>query len=142
MNSPPLVFTPAAGDTADAPYEPAAALKREPVTPNEQQLADLTARLSPDSLARADEPLAKRTTLRVGGKADLYVEPASEADLAAVLKFIAEKRLNLTVIGRGSNLLIKDGGIRGVVVKFYFFNRLFNVRTALHLRFFGFPNLF
>ncbi|MFO1512459.1 MAG: hypothetical protein U1F83_06020 [Verrucomicrobiota bacterium] len=35
------------------------------------------------------EPLAKRTTLRVGGPAEIYVEPASEADLAAVLKFCA-----------------------------------------------------
>jgi UDP-N-acetylenolpyruvoylglucosamine reductase len=52
----------------------------------------------------------------VGGKADLYVEPASEADLAAILKFCTEHGLKHTLLGRGSNLLIRDGGIRGVVI--------------------------
>ena len=43
--------------------------------------------LLPDSSVRQDEPLAKRTTLRVGGCADLCLEPASEADLAKAIKF-------------------------------------------------------
>jgi len=63
-----------------------------------------------------DEPLAKHTTLRVGGPADVYVEPASEADLAAVVKFCHERSLPFFVIGRGSNLLVRDGGVRGVVI--------------------------
>jgi UDP-N-acetylenolpyruvoylglucosamine reductase len=54
--------------------------------------------------------------LRVGGKADLYVEPASEADLAEVLDFCARRKLPFTLLGRGSNLLIRDQGIRGVVI--------------------------
>ena len=65
---------------------------------------------------RRNEPLAKRTTLRVGGPADVYVEPASEADLAAVLKFCAARGVKFFVLGRGSNLLVRDGGIRGVVI--------------------------
>ena len=76
----------------------------------------LAARLSPETQVRSDEPLARRTTLRVGGSADLYVEPACEKDLAAVLKFCSERALPLVVLGRGSNLLIRDGGIRGVVL--------------------------
>jgi UDP-N-acetylenolpyruvoylglucosamine reductase len=60
--------------------------------------------------------LAKRTTLRVGGVADFYVEPASEADLARLLQFCGEHHLAFTVLGRGSNLLIRDGGVRGVVI--------------------------
>ena len=63
-----------------------------------------------------DEPLAKHTTLRVGGPADVYVEPASEADLAAVVKFCHERSLPFFVIGRGSNLLVRDGGFRGVIL--------------------------
>ena len=51
-----------------------------------------------------DEPLAKHTSLRIGGPADVYVEPASEADLAAVVKFCHERSLPFFVIGRGSNL--------------------------------------
>lgn len=46
----------------------------------------------------------------------MYVEPASEADLAAVLGFCAERRLPVCLLGQGSNLLIRDGGVRGAVV--------------------------
>ena len=58
----------------------------------------------------------RSTTLRVGGPADVYVEPASEADLAGVVKFCTECELPFFVIGRGSNLLVRDGGVRGVVI--------------------------
>jgi UDP-N-acetylenolpyruvoylglucosamine reductase len=63
-----------------------------------------------------DEPLAKHTTLRIGGPADVYVEPASEADLVAAVKFCHERSLPFFVIGRGSNLLVRDGGFRGVAI--------------------------
>lgn len=76
----------------------------------------LAARLSSATVLRQDEPLARRTTLRVGGPADLYVEPASETDLAAVLQFCAACAVPFMMLGRGSNLLIKDRGIRGVVI--------------------------
>jgi hypothetical protein len=46
----------------------------------EHDFNELSGRLSSESLIRCDEPLAKRTTLRVGGPADLFVEPASEPD--------------------------------------------------------------
>jgi UDP-N-acetylenolpyruvoylglucosamine reductase len=78
--------------------------------------ADLISRVSSETLICCDEPLAGRTTLRVGGPADLYVEPASESDLAAVLRFCGERKLPCFVLGRGSNLLVKDGGFRGVVI--------------------------
>ncbi len=82
----------------------------------EQLAAELRGKLSPETLLRRDEPLAKKTTLRVGGPADFFVEPSSEGDLSRVLQFCGEKELPLFVLGRGSNLLIKDSGIRGVVV--------------------------
>jgi len=63
-----------------------------------------------------DEPLARHTTLRVGGPADVYVEPASEEDLANVVKFCGGRDVPFFVIGRGSNLLVRDGGFRGVVI--------------------------
>lgn len=81
-----------------------------------EHFRDLGVRLGPGSLLRQHEPLAKRTTLRVGGPADLYVEPASEGDLAEVLRFCGQRSLPFVLLGRGSNLLIKDGGIRGVVI--------------------------
>jgi len=78
--------------------------------------AELRRRVSPKAVVRCDEPLARRTTLRVGGPADLYFEPASEQDLAAALAFCHEHSLPFLLLGRGSNLLIKDGGIRGMVI--------------------------
>lgn len=77
---------------------------------------ELRGRVTAATLVRCDEPLAKRTTLRVGGPADVYVEPATEADLAAVLRLCAERDEYFFVLGRGSNLLVRDGGIRGVVI--------------------------
>jgi UDP-N-acetylenolpyruvoylglucosamine reductase len=77
---------------------------------------ELSQLVSPQTVIRNHEPLAKRTTLRVGGPADLYVEPASEADLAIVLKFSTSHHLPVFTLGRGSNLLVKDGGFRGLVV--------------------------
>jgi UDP-N-acetylmuramate--L-alanine ligase/UDP-N-acetylenolpyruvoylglucosamine reductase len=111
-----LVLFLGAGDITKAAHALAAQLQHETVTPKEQLFADLAARLSPETVLRRDEPLARRTTLRVGGPADFYVEPRSEADLAAVLGFCAEKRIPFTLLGRGSNLLVRDGGIRGAVI--------------------------
>jgi UDP-N-acetylenolpyruvoylglucosamine reductase len=82
-------------------------------TPAADKLAQC---VSGETLIRRSEPLAKRTTLRVGGPADLYVEPASEMDLAVVLRFCKRRGEPFFVLGRGSNLLVKDGGFRGVVI--------------------------
>jgi UDP-N-acetylmuramate--alanine ligase len=65
---------------------------------------------------RLYEPLSKHTTLRVGGPAQFWVEPRDEAAFAEVIRFCRHENLPLFVIGRGSNLLVRDGGIRGVVV--------------------------
>jgi UDP-N-acetylenolpyruvoylglucosamine reductase len=77
---------------------------------------DIAGRVSPATVIRRDEPLAGHTTLRVGGPADVYVEPSSEADLAAVVKCCSERGVPFFVIGRGSNLLVRDGGFRGAVI--------------------------
>ena len=65
---------------------------------------------------RLHEPLAKHTTLRVGGPAQFWVEPRKETSFAELIRFCRRENLPLFVIGRGSNLLVRDGGIRGVVV--------------------------
>jgi len=77
---------------------------------------ELVRKVSAQTVIRRDEPLAKRTTLRVGGPAHWYVEPATEADLSSVLQFCGERHVPFFVLGRGSNLLVKDRGFRGVVV--------------------------
>ena len=65
---------------------------------------------------RLYEPLAKHTTLRVGGPAQFWVEPRTEAAFAELIRFCRHETLPLFIVGRGSNLLVRDGGIRGVVV--------------------------
>jgi UDP-N-acetylenolpyruvoylglucosamine reductase len=60
--------------------------------------------------------MARHSTMRVGGVADVFVEPASEADLAAVLGLSGEQEWPWMVLGRGSNLLVRDGGVRGLVI--------------------------
>jgi UDP-N-acetylmuramate--alanine ligase len=69
-----------------------------------------------DGDIRLYEPLAKHTTLRVGGPAQFWVEPRTEAALAELIRFCRRESLPIFVIGRGSNLLVREGGIRGVVV--------------------------
>jgi UDP-N-acetylenolpyruvoylglucosamine reductase len=72
--------------------------------------------LLPESSVRQNEPLARRTTLRVGGRADVCLEPASEADLARAIQLCRQENVPFLILGRGSNLLVRDGGIRGVVI--------------------------
>lgn len=62
------------------------------------------------------EPLAKHTTMRVGGPAQFWAEPETEEGFARLVRFTTDRQLPLFVIGRGSNLLVRDGGMRGVVV--------------------------
>src|SRR5438552_18506947 len=65
---------------------------------------------------RLHEPMAKHTTLRVGGPAQFWIEPRTEEAFAELIRFCRRENLPLFVIGRGSNLLVRDGGIPGVVV--------------------------
>src|SRR5436189_4911696 len=65
---------------------------------------------------RLYEPLSNHTTLRVGGPAQFWVEPRTEQTFAELIRFCRDEHLPLFAIGRGSNLLVRDGGIRGVVV--------------------------
>ncbi len=65
---------------------------------------------------QADAPLAPATWFRVGGAAEVLVRPASVADLAALLAALPNE-IPLTVIGAASNLIVRDGGINGVVVR-------------------------
>lgn len=78
--------------------------------------AELTARLSRDARVRREEPLAPKTTMRVGGAARLYAEPADVADLQAIVRWAREREVTLHLLGRGSNLLVPDAGVEGVVV--------------------------
>lgn len=66
---------------------------------------------------KMDEPMKKHISFKVGGPADILVTPRTEEQLKAVLNLIKEKNSPYLIIGNGSNLLIKDGGIRGIVIE-------------------------
>lgn len=64
-----------------------------------------------------DEPLANHTTWRIGGPADLLIQPKDKESLLTALQIIRRHEIPWSVIGRGSNLLVRDRGIRGAVLK-------------------------
>ncbi len=64
-----------------------------------------------------DEHMLKHTTFKVGGPADILVRPRTEEEFCKVFKLLNDEDVPYLVKGNGSNLLIKDGGIRGVVIE-------------------------
>jgi UDP-N-acetylmuramate dehydrogenase len=63
-----------------------------------------------------NEPLAQYTSMKVGGPADYFLEPADREDLVALVHYCREHHFPAMVLGRGSNLLVSDDGIRGAVI--------------------------
>lgn len=63
-----------------------------------------------------EEPLARHTTWRVGGPADLFLVPADGADLQRALRLLQEAGIPWLPLGAGSNLLVGDGGVRGAII--------------------------
>lgn len=66
-----------------------------------------------------NEPMKKHTTWRIGGPADAFVVPTTAEQLRGAVLAARELEMAITVIGRGSNVLVQDGGIRGLVVKLH-----------------------
>jgi UDP-N-acetylmuramate dehydrogenase len=64
-----------------------------------------------------DEPLARFTTMRVGGPADLFATVHNVHELRAIVRFARARAIPLTLLGRGSDVVIADAGIRGLVVQ-------------------------
>lgn len=63
------------------------------------------------------EPMTKHTSFHIGGPAELMAQPQSEAELQSLLLKAAEAAVPVTLVGNGSNLLVRDKGIRGLVIK-------------------------
>ncbi|GAB4296028.1 MAG: UDP-N-acetylmuramate dehydrogenase [Roseovarius sp.] len=97
-------------DTPPRRVHPAPAASRPPVARSAAGLPAVRGRLS------ANRPLADLTWLRVGGPADWLFQPADSADLAAFLQAL-DPAIPVFPMGVGSNLIVRDGGIRGVVIR-------------------------
>jgi UDP-N-acetylmuramate dehydrogenase len=63
-----------------------------------------------------DEPLARFTTMRVGGPADLYAAPVNPFELRGLVRLARGREVPYTLLGRGSNVVIADAGVRGLLI--------------------------
>ena len=71
----------------------------------------------PEKTILLDEPMSKHTTFRIGGNADMFVSPEVK-DVPQIIALAKEYQVPVTIIGNGSNLLVGDKGIRGLVLSF------------------------
>ncbi|NLK50493.1 MAG: FAD-binding protein, partial [Candidatus Cloacimonetes bacterium] len=84
------------------------------------ELANL---LEKDAL-RFAEPMSLHTSFQIGGPADIYTLPSSQAELMQILKFCYTHAIPWMIVGRGSNLLVSDKGIRGMVIATDLYNKI------------------
>lgn len=71
----------------------------------------------PQEQIRYNEPMKNHTSFKVGGPADVYIKVQKESELIAVQKFAKQYQIPMAIIGNGSNILVADKGIRGIVVQ-------------------------
>lgn len=69
-----------------------------------------------DSIIKKEENMSKHTSFKVGGNADIFIKIATIDELKYILQYTKKNNIPLTVIGNGSNILVKDTGIRGITI--------------------------
>ena len=87
---------------------------------NNLEKSELTKELSkyiPKEDIFIDEPMSKHTSIKIGGPADIYVRLKSIENITDILKMVKEKKVPITILGNGTKLLVKDKGIRGLVIR-------------------------
>lgn len=70
----------------------------------------------PDIIVKENEPLSYYTYTKTGGPADVLIFPTTTKEVQKVVNWVNKEKLPLTVLGNASNLIVKDGGIRGVIM--------------------------
>lgn len=83
----------------------------------ENYIEELKKCVSEETSILKDELMSKHTSFKIGGMADIFINVKKEDDVKNILEYSNKNGIPLTVIGNGSNLLVKDGGIRGIVLK-------------------------
>ncbi|MCL1632075.1 UDP-N-acetylmuramate dehydrogenase [Sporolactobacillus sp. CPB3-1] len=78
--------------------------------------SDLLDIVAKEDQIKIDEPLSAYTFTHTGGKADFFVTPRTYEEVGAIVAYSRQNELPLTILGRGSNLIVRDGGIRGIVI--------------------------
>lgn len=82
---------------------------------NRQALENIAAWVAPER-ALFDEPMFQHTSFKVGGPADLLVQPQTLSEVVGVIRTARQEQIPYLLLGNGSNLVVRDGGIEGVVV--------------------------
>lgn len=80
--------------------------------------------LLPNISISLSEPLSEHTFIRTGGNGDLFIKPGKLEELQTIVKYAYTNDIPLTVLGKGTNVIIKDSGIRGIVVSLEKFNQI------------------
>lgn len=89
----------------------------------ERWLSDLR-RFVADSHVKIDEPLHLHTLTKMGGPADIFVSPTNEDETAYTVKYAFENEVPLLILGNGSNMVVRDGGVRGIVLNLKSLNEI------------------
>lgn len=84
---------------------------------DKSRIKDVLTKEIPVEQVFIDEPMKKHTSFKIGGTADIFVRVKTIKELKHVIKIAKKENIYLTIIGNGSNVLVKDNGIRGIVVK-------------------------
>ena len=84
---------------------------------NQEFVDEIRSRMAPEHIL-LNEPMKNHTTFRIGGPADCLILPASMEDVAFVFQCLKRYDIPFVILGNGSNVLVLDKGIRGVVIKF------------------------
>ena len=81
--------------------------------------------LSPSTGIKYNEPMKNHTSFKVGGPADVLVVPECSEDIAKIIKLTRDNKMDCFIMGNGSNLIVKDAGYRGVIIKLTSLNHIY-----------------
>lgn len=79
-------------------------------------LYDQLSRITSEENVMVDELIRNHTYTKLGGKADVYITPETYSEVQDIIKLANKEKVSFTMLGNGSNLIVKDGGIRGIVM--------------------------
>ncbi len=83
------------------------------------RIVQLLSEKIPEGQILTHEPMKKYTTFKIGGPADIIVQPENKEQLSAILKVCNKEKVPYYILGNGSNLLVSDEGYRGVIIQLY-----------------------
>jgi len=96
-----------------------------------QWFTDLQTEIKQGTL-RVDEPLSKYTMTKLGGPADLLVIPSTTEEMEATVRYAHQNKIPLLLLGNGSNMVVRDGGVRGIVLHLSKLNKVSVEGNKLH----------